>query len=121
MLTALKLVSVGPIDGMVYMDGTHVIPPKEYYPDDDIPEIFSMSRGAYETLLRRLVLRIPNVRFMKGSVTGVTPSAGDSGRLESVTYRAGDDLKALSVQKAQLVVGTPNPSLFLLCVSRTSS
>ena len=118
-LTTFNLLSIGSSEG-IYMDGTFVPSPKEFYPDG-IPEIFSMSRSAYETLLRRLVVRIPNVRFIKGNVTGVTPSAGDSKRLDSVTYRSTDDPKALSVQKAQLVIGAHSPSLPQLCQIKSFS
>ena len=66
-----------------------------------------MSRGAYETLLRGLVARISNVRFVKGTVTGVKPSSEDSRKVESVSYRAGGDSETITTQTAQLIIGTP--------------
>lgn len=85
------------------MDGTLVHQPKEFYPDG-VPEAFTMSRTAYENLLRCLVARVPNVRFMKGTVSAVTPSPEDQGRISSVTYR-GEDGKSTEVENAEVVVG----------------
>lgn len=111
--------SIGPPEGMFYVDGTLVPPPKEHYPGG-MPDVFSMSRSAYETLLRALVARIPNIRFTKGIVTGVTPSPDDGKRLGSVTYRNGDGSNAHAVQKADLIVGARQPSLGLKLVHDAS-
>lgn len=80
-----------------------------------MPDVFSMTRGAYETLLRGLVAKIPNVRFVKGIVTGITSSSEDIRRVESVSYRKGVDSTEIAVQTARLVIGKPMIEFRLPC------
>lgn len=93
------------MDKLTYGDGKLIPSPKEFY-NNTMPEGFSMTRSAYETLLRSLVLRIPNVRFTKGTVTGVKPEAQNRQRLKTVTFRGGHEGLAVTHQPAELVLGT---------------
>lgn len=97
----------------LHTSGTHIPPPVEFYPKDGFPEAFNLSRGAYETVLRLLVSDIPNVRFVKGTVSGVKPSLANPKRLETVVYRPGPDAKLTLEQKAELVVGQKTPCHYL--------
>lgn len=95
------------MDASIIMDGVPVPSPVEFFPGGLLPEVFSMTRGAYETLLRFLVTRIPNVRFVKGTVTGIQVYANDTQKIESVSYRGGEDSQTNITQKVQLLIGTP--------------
>lgn len=96
--------SVGAQIRPTYSSGVVTPYPIEYYPRGP-PETFNLSRGAYETLLRFLVTRVPNVRFVKGTVSGVTVSSEDPKKLDGVAYRIGQDTKETKEEKAELVIG----------------
>jgi hypothetical protein len=87
--------------------GSVLLPvPAEYYPDARLPEVFHMSRVAYEPFLRNLVKRhCPNVRFVQGTVTGLNLAPGDIMRVDSVLYRVGMDMRNKEEIAAELVVG----------------
>lgn len=76
--------------------------PREYFPDGHCPDGFMLSRTAYENLLRFLVLREPNVHFLNGTVSAITPSAVDQGRLSGVKVRTESGEREV---EADLVVG----------------
>lgn len=84
-------------------DGVHIPHPTSWFKDGKLPEVFSTSRGAYETLLRRLILSIPNVLFVDGTIMEVKQSDEILGKLEQVIYRT--NTGALATQEATLVVG----------------
>lgn len=106
--------SIGRPVGSSYMDGTHIPAATEFYQGGLMPEVFSMTRSAYETLLRFLVTRIPNVRFAKGTVTGIHVDKLDSKRIESVSYRGGADGTTTNTQTAKLIIGMPGKLLLRL-------
>lgn len=67
-------------------------------------DVFSLSRGAYEILLRALVLRTTtNVRFVRGTVIGLRRDLGGQQKIDGVMYRSGTG-ESVQVQ-AELVVG----------------
>ncbi|KIM89717.1 hypothetical protein PILCRDRAFT_194199 [Piloderma croceum F 1598] len=70
-----------------------------------IPQTIWMTRPAYETLLRRLVLSTcSNVEFITGSVTSLQPASTSWESVAYVSFRTASDAETLQVPAA-LVVG----------------
>lgn len=84
------------------MDGHLIHQPTEFFPPGQCPETFMCSRTAYENLLRSLVVKLPNVRFVNGTVSAVVPSAEDQGVLTVVKVRTDGGERDVGVD---LVVG----------------
>jgi hypothetical protein len=64
-----------------------------------------MTRPAYETLLRRLVLSTcTNVEFITGSITSLQPASTSWESVAYVSFRTASDAETLQVPAA-LVVG----------------
>jgi hypothetical protein len=99
----LPVYRIGPAEPYFSFSGLSISAPLGYY--ERLPEYFMITRAAYEPLLRRLVReRCPNVDFLTGIVTGVTPAA-DRRKLESVTFRPDSSSANTEIQAADLVIG----------------
>lgn len=112
---ALKIdpASIVPCDLQLHMSGKHMEAPYDFY-NGKLPNFLSLSRPAYETLLRKLVRKnCDNVEFVIGTVTGMDvdvdgPSQGLEGagtghRVQSVTIRSKDGVE--STEPALLLIG----------------
>ncbi|KZS95632.1 hypothetical protein SISNIDRAFT_483856 [Sistotremastrum niveocremeum HHB9708] len=116
---ALKIdpASIVPCDLQLHMSGRHMEAPYDFY-DGKLPNFLSLSRPAYETLLRKLVRKnCDNVEFVIGTVTGMDidvdgPSQGLEGagtghRVQSVTIRSKDGVE--TTEPALLLIDCTGP------------
>ncbi|KAG8993378.1 hypothetical protein FRB93_001991 [Tulasnella sp. JGI-2019a] len=83
--------------------------PEVYLPTDlDAPKILPVTREAFETLLRRLVVKYkPNVAFLTGTVNGFTRDENDEQKLSGVTFRTS---VGKQVEAAEFVIDATGPA-----------
>ena len=97
------------LSGFKYGDPAYVQPGARCLPkhpniprDGKVPHSFNLSRARFEPLLRRLVKeRYPNVRFSRGTVTGIVLDT-DKRRVTAVEY-TGENGKRINLRCAMFV------------------
>ncbi|KZT41427.1 hypothetical protein SISSUDRAFT_981801 [Sistotremastrum suecicum HHB10207 ss-3] len=114
--------AIAPCDFQVHLGGRHLRPPLGFY-KGTLPKFLTVSRPAYETLLRKLVKNnCDNVEFVTGTVTGINidvdgPSqglegAGTGDRIQSVVIRSKEGVE--TAEPALLLADCTGPSLAAL-------
>ncbi|KAG8873515.1 hypothetical protein FRB97_006658 [Tulasnella sp. 331] len=105
----LDFFGIKPIAFMNRMSYGNVPIPAPFESDDPrAPKILPITRGLFEALLRRLVVKhVPNITFLSGSVDRLEPSAPKDGRLAGVRVRTQQGEK---FEPATLVVDATGPS-----------
>lgn len=90
----------------MYFSGIPFSSPHHDYPAGDLPQIPVITRGMYETLLRRLVRKnCPNVRFAVGIVNGINRSPTNPSKIASVNLRMKDGSSNDTIQEVSLIIG----------------
>ncbi|KAG9013578.1 hypothetical protein FRB94_001683 [Tulasnella sp. JGI-2019a] len=93
-----------PADFKFMPSGITLPVPYEEYEEKTMPKAIFLTRGGFETLLRKLVVKhCPQVQFINGTVTEITPSAADRMVVESVTIQGSKCEKSWQ-QSAAIVV-----------------
>lgn len=98
------------LSGLVYGNPAYIQPEAKCIPkhpniprDGEVPHTFNLTRALFEPLLRRLVKeRYPNVRFLRGTVTGIVLDT-DKRRVSAVEYTIENERRIMKVRCALFV------------------
>ncbi|KAF8524139.1 hypothetical protein BU17DRAFT_43208 [Hysterangium stoloniferum] len=98
-----------PFDLQAHYSGTYFASPLHQYADGALPSVPLLTRPAFETILRRLVLTCPNVQCIPGTVVGMNKEPYFADMIGSVQVRSssGDEITI----PATLVADCTGPAL----------